>query len=88
MDNENQKQYKSQIFFDGDVLTADEMNNIIAGIDECMEKVPEAPPENGAYFLSATVNDPQLEYSWVPSDVAIMYRDPQQNGNIIIGSGE
>lgn len=89
MDNEQLRQvpekYKSQVFFDGDVLTAAEMNNVIKGIDECMEKVPNVPDVDGQYFLSATFNDPNYDYGWVRSDPFTLYRDPNKDGNVIIG---
>ena len=61
------------------------MNNIIKGIDECMEKVPEVPDISGQYFLSATFNDPTTDYGWVRSDPFTLYRDPDDDGNVIIG---
>lgn len=79
------EKYKSQVFFDGDVLTASEMNNVIRGIDECMERVPNAPDVDGRYFLSATVGDPDSEYVWTKSDPVTLYRDPYKDGNVIIG---
>lgn len=89
MDTEQLRQvpekYKSQVFFDGDVLTASEMNNVIRGIDECMAKVPDAPDVDGQYFLSATVGDPTSDYSWIRSDPFTLYRDPDKDGNVIIG---
>ena len=33
------EQYKSQVFVDGQVLTADEMNNIISGVDEALSSI-------------------------------------------------
>lgn len=117
MDNEK---YKSQIFTDGEVLTADSMNNIIAGINEALSniedidgtitpaintlnsemsnanneinslntKVPDAPLEDGQYFLSTTTDTGNTSYHWIKSDPTPLYRDPDDDGNIIIGEDD
>lgn len=113
--------YQPQIFNDGEVLTADSMNNIISGINEALSnisdidetitpaintlnnemsnvnneinvlntKVPDAPLEDGEYFLSTTTTDTGItSYHWIKSDPTPLYRDPNDDGNIIIGEDD
>ena len=61
------------------------MNNIIAGIDECQTKVPNAPESGGQYFLSANSDDITDKYKWIRSDPFTLYRDLDNDGNVIIG---
>lgn len=112
-----EREYKSQIFFDGDVLTADDMNNVITGIDESLKrvtdlseislqefenihtqvdsiesnitgidnKVPNLPYNEGQYFLSGNHQGGLSYYEWVKNDPIMMFRDPDNDGRIIIG---
>ena len=103
--------YQPEIFTDGEVLTADSMNNIISGINEALSnisdidetitpaintlnnemsntKVPAAPLEDGDYFLSTTTNTGINSYYWTKADPTPLYRDPDDDGNIIIGEDD
>lgn len=112
--------YQPEIFTDGEVLTADSMNNIISGINEVLSsisdidetitpaintlnnemsnvnneinvlntKVPDAPVEDGDYFLSTTTDTGITSYHWTKSDPTPLYRDPDDDGNIIIGEDD
>lgn len=114
------EKYKSQIFTDGEVLTADSMNNIISGINEALSniedidetitpaintlnnemsnanneinilntKVPDAPTNDGQYFLSTTTDTGITSYHWTKADPTPLYRDPDDDGNIIIGEDD
>ena len=114
MDTETK--YQSKIFFDGDVLTSDDMNNLIFGIDENKQSIADIDetviadltslenqvesistdvaslntklpnlPNDGQYFLSGTESEGLKTYEWVKNDPVLMFRDPDDDGNIIIG---
>ena len=95
MDEENR--YITHEFEDGQILTAEDMNNIIAGIDENIEsikdlsnelqyRVPPMPSYNGMYWLSASY--PFGGYEWVKETPVSMYTDPEDDGNIVITNSE
>ena len=87
--DQNTNQYVSHVFTDGEILTADDMNNIIAGIDENAEKIDDLDSltqdisqlDVQLDAIADDVSDLQNKVPNTPSDSGTSWLSASQPGN-------
>ena len=88
--DQNTIQYESHVFTDGDILTADDMNNIIAGIDENIKSIEDLDSltqdisqiDNQLEEVQNSVQQMQNRVPVTPSDDGTYWLSASQPGNV------